>query len=524
MNTKATQHIGFQFFLVALILIGFSQSTLAQFRPPVGVEFYIQAAEAFETGKDIGFWDVPGSNLEYRKGQNIQVWRMDNGADRKFLLYPDRKREGYYYILPVHASKSGGRLDVAGGIKGNGTNIQLWDANGSTSQSFRFQQLPNGNFKIFSHNGMALCLAGRSYANGSNVHTWSDHDGHWMEWVLIKASDGFAIANGLKAPQGRITVPNGYSLQDVEVFYYTNKYSKSPLVTKPNERGDFSFPNAEISDKDYVAVLLIVAEGLVSEHYRYHKTQRVGNQTFNLKEAPAGTKLVKTFNRGSIPFKKGSKHWENTLGEINRQDDFFFRNITKNTPEKKQLCEIIGVSGADATTDEEIYQIAKKTWDFYKTNTKSGMGNVPEDVKKAFDESMNRSRPNGPVTYWTTVEQFVQLYNKYGFMPVGNCSSQALAMAAFLRVAGIPADKMAVERMNYDFYRDHWAVIIEMNDIWYWFDPTYSRSNFPDFISLQSIPKSRKGFNYDLPYEIIPLPGSSLNYVPYCGKEGMVGM
>ena len=109
MNSRMRQYLRFQRFFITLLALGFAQGALAQFRPMAGVEFYIQAAEAFETGQNIGFWDVPGGDPQYNQGQNIQVWAMDSGADRKFLFYPDRTRNGYYYILPAHALKAGGR-------------------------------------------------------------------------------------------------------------------------------------------------------------------------------------------------------------------------------------------------------------------------------------------------------------------------------------------------------------------------------------------------------------------------------
>ena len=90
-----------------------------------------------------------------------------------------------------------------------------------------------------------------------------------------------------------------------------------------------------------------------------------------------------------------------------------------------------------------------------------------------------------------------------------------------LKTAGVPANKMAVERLNYDWFRDHWAVIVELNGVWYWFDPTMCLANFPAFSNLKCIPESRIGFNFDLPFEIFIVPGSTLDYVPYCGTNGV---
>lgn len=519
-NVKYSLHRFVLLAMVLCLLISFRLS--AQYDPLIGYSVYIQAAEAYEKGLNLGYWDIPGDNPTYSSGQNIQVWALDQGKDRRFLIARDYKNPGYYTISAMHGRIA--TVEIANGEKKNGANIQIADKNGSLSQSFLIKFLPNGNAKIYNQNGMAICLAGRSYANGSNVHTWEDHEGSWMEWVIITASAGKAIANGIPLPKGKVTVPVGYKVEEANVFFYSDKYSsRQPLTTKPDANGEFSFPNAEITDKDYNALLLVVLDGLTSEYYQYHKSVRAGNLTFDLKEVPEGAKLIKTKHRGYIPYRP-QKYWVNTRGDINRNDDFFFLNLDKQTPEKQQLRNVLGLKAGEASSDKEVYEITRKVWEFFANNTKSVMANNGDDtkiVRAAFDACGERT-PGGMVKYWPTVEQFMTVYSKYGFIPVGNCSSQALAFAAFLRAAGIPANKVAVERLNYNWLNDHWAAIVEIDGIWYWFDPTHKGTKFPEYEMLTSIPFASQDFNYDLPYEIIPVPGSSLDYVPYCGKDGVV--
>lgn len=508
--------------MVLFLLI--SSSLFAQFDPLAGKQLLIQASEAYEKGSNQGFWDIPGQNPKYQNGQNIQVWELDNAADRKFSFYPDSKNPGFYFIVPAHGPWGVARVEIADSKKGNGVNVQLGDNNNGESQRFSVKQLPNGNVKIFNKNGMAICLANRSYENGSNVHTWEDHEGHWMEWVLVDPETGKGIANGIPMPKGKVAVPAGFNVQNAQVFFYSNKYSsRNPLTAKPDANGEFSFPNAEITDKDYNAGLLVTLDGLTSEYYQYHKSVRAGNLVFNLKEVPEGSKLIKTKHRGYIPYKPG-KYWANTKGTINRNDDFFFRNLEKQTPEKQQFRDILKFKTGEVTTDKEVFEITRKVWDFFAVNTKSIMvnnGDMTETVKAAFNEC-GEKYPNGAMKYWPTVEQFMNVYSKYNFIPIGNCSSQALAFAALLRAAGVPANRVAVERLNYDWLQDHWAVIVEINGVWYWFDTTHKGTKFPEFSKLTSIPVTSQEFNYDLPYEIIPVPGSTLNYVPYCGKDGVI--
>lgn len=494
----------------------------AQYDPLVGREFYIQAVGAYEEGSNLGFWDVSGANPQYQEGQDIQVWAKDGGADRKFVFNRDPQNSGYYTITPMHARNA--RIEVTGGNSGNDVNIQLGNANGSASQSFQLKYLPNGNIKIINKNGTVVCLSNRSYQNGSTVHTCENRDGHWMEWVLINPFDGMPFANQIPLPCGRINVPAGYNVQDAQVFFYSSKYgSRNPLTAKPDANGNFSFPNAEITDKDYNALLLVMLDGLTSEYYQYHKSRRAGNLVFDLKAVPDGAKLIKTKHRGYIPYKP-QKYWTNTRGTIDRRDDFFFLNLEKQTPEKQQLRKILGLKAGDAVGDKAVYEVTRKVWDFFAANTKSIMadnGDLTATVKAAFKEC-GETHSNGAVKYWPTVEQFMNVYSKYNFIPVGNCSSQALAFAALLRAAGVPADRVAVERLNYNWLNDHWAVIVQINGIWYWFDTTHRGAKFPEYAKLTGIPYVSKDFNYDLPYEIIPVPGSTLNYVPYCGKEGVV--
>lgn len=111
---------------------------------------------------------------------------------------------------------------MSGNKSNNGTNIQLWNANGGAAQSFKLVSTPSGNFKIYSRNGKVFCLASRSYANGSNIHIWGDHQGHWMEWVLINARTNEAIANGLPQPKGRVIAPAGTNMDNIKITLQTN--------------------------------------------------------------------------------------------------------------------------------------------------------------------------------------------------------------------------------------------------------------------------------------------------------------
>ncbi len=163
---------------------------------PTGKQFFIQSAINY--GKNSGgYWDVPGYPKTIQKGSNIQVYDFDNNHDRTYSMH-FRDSDGYYEIKIGNTVNS--RIDIQGGGKKNGTSVKTWTRNRGNNQKFLFRHLGNGRFKIYDKNsGKAICLAGRSSKNRSNVHIWDDHNGPWMEWYLIDAQTRRAFVPGREA-------------------------------------------------------------------------------------------------------------------------------------------------------------------------------------------------------------------------------------------------------------------------------------------------------------------------------------
>ncbi|HPR38866.1 MAG TPA: C1 family peptidase [Spirochaetota bacterium] len=143
---------------------------------------YIKSAQSGRSGEQ-GFWDQPGSKSRFREGDNLAIWSRDYGIDQQFFFRP--AGGGMYYIV----SRNGGYADLDHQKNSDGANIHIWSSNQSNAQKFRLQHMGNGRWKIYTAFGRALCTP-RSYNNGSNIHTWADHQGLWMEWYFIDAGSG----------------------------------------------------------------------------------------------------------------------------------------------------------------------------------------------------------------------------------------------------------------------------------------------------------------------------------------------
>jgi len=146
--------------------------------------YYIQSAQEYGRSNR-GYWDLPGSNPSYKKGARLNVWSLDYGADRKFKF--SYAGSGYYTISAQNGSYNNSALDVKGGKNKNGRQLIVWSKHKNWNQLFKLRHVGNGRYKIYNKKGKVVCLDGRRSSNGTKVHIWDDHNGPWMEWVLINA-------------------------------------------------------------------------------------------------------------------------------------------------------------------------------------------------------------------------------------------------------------------------------------------------------------------------------------------------
>ncbi len=190
-------------------------------------EFWIQSAMSH--GTTGGCLDVPGHPTTGQKGQNIKIWDIDDGADRKFKLVPSKNYKGYYEIQ--NALSGGMTLDVSQATTHTkGANIQLWERNNSKAQQFLFKHLGNGKFKILTVDNYPICLKGKNKANGTNVHIWEPHDGAWTEWYLI---DPVTKATFVPTQTGTYETMEKYLVLDKRDGYINEKISiKNPRASE----------------------------------------------------------------------------------------------------------------------------------------------------------------------------------------------------------------------------------------------------------------------------------------------------
>lgn len=126
-------------------------------------------------------------------GTNLRCWTPNGSAAQRFIFEKEGSNteigNGLYTISS--AVDPGYVLDIAGGRKDDGTNLQLWSANGSNAQKFQVTYLSGGCYRIMNvKSGKVLDVADGGKTDGSNVQQY-----HWNAtgaqlWVIRRGSDG----------------------------------------------------------------------------------------------------------------------------------------------------------------------------------------------------------------------------------------------------------------------------------------------------------------------------------------------
>jgi hypothetical protein len=114
--------------------------------------------------------DVAGASGD--NGANVQMYtRNETPAQRLIAVFHDTGDGIGYYTLTFVAS--GKVLDVAGGSRKNGANVQQYDGNGTLAQRWVFLEDSKGYEIVNVGSGLSLDVAGGSSASSANLQQWT---------------------------------------------------------------------------------------------------------------------------------------------------------------------------------------------------------------------------------------------------------------------------------------------------------------------------------------------------------------
>lgn len=148
--------------------------------------YYIASALDPAKGLDAGF-DTSAN------GANVSLWSLGEGRPSNQWRF-ERLDDGSFRIFET---RSGRVLDVSGGGMANGTNIQLWEWNGTDAQRWYVTQDGSGGYWFTTKlDGRRMDVTNASTANGANIQTYEPNNTEAQAFRLIPVSSSDSVKDG----------------------------------------------------------------------------------------------------------------------------------------------------------------------------------------------------------------------------------------------------------------------------------------------------------------------------------------
>lgn len=160
--------------------------------------------------------DILGGAGAKSAGDNIHIWH--NGAAKVFTLTKDITTGSY----EIKSKVSGLVLDVAGGSRDNGANIQQWGSNGTNAQRWVFEPAENGYYYIRCIGGQYMDVAGMTDGNmpydGVNVQSWEFTGAANQKFRLFKVPSNTNIFTASVLSEGSLAIVGSIATAAVGVI------------------------------------------------------------------------------------------------------------------------------------------------------------------------------------------------------------------------------------------------------------------------------------------------------------------
>ena len=160
-----------------------------------GTDGYFLVVSALSNGKKKLVLDISAGGST--SGSNLQIWEANGTAAQRFaFLLPHSKayekviEDGAYEISAVGGNSSYA-VDIASGSAASGANSQLYAKNGTNAQRFYFSRDSQGYYTITSTGtGKVLDVSSAGVTQGTNIQQWASNGTDAQKWALRQNSDG----------------------------------------------------------------------------------------------------------------------------------------------------------------------------------------------------------------------------------------------------------------------------------------------------------------------------------------------
>lgn len=174
--------------------------------------------------------DIASGNL--RSGANVQLWDSNGTAAQRFSFIScvaEKTVEDGEYVL-ASCLDSSKVADVRNGSMAACAPLQLWSANGTDAQRFRFEYDSSTGFYTITSvkSGKVLDAAGGSCVNGTSVQQYNPNGTIAQRWIVKAVRDGYVICSA-KDPGQVIDVSAASKENGAKIQLYSSNGSNAQV-------------------------------------------------------------------------------------------------------------------------------------------------------------------------------------------------------------------------------------------------------------------------------------------------------
>ncbi len=232
-------------------------------------------------------------------------------------------------------------------------------------------------------------------------------------------------------------------------------------------------------------------------------------------EPRVASPLYRTLETRHFGPKRYRKHWNFWVridGDVKTNTDRIWPNFDKPSKALDALLRDMQAPRGKADTEEEFWDRIGLIWNWWKQHV-----TVDNDAYTTV-----RSAPDG----WPSPDDIGRYYAENGKLVCAACFSKAHLFATLLGRIFYPRERITLAYGHHTQNgapktASHVYVAVYVAQRWYYIDPTYAPNlPFPSFEDRKSLgPPMATSIDYTHPFQVTPLPGSTLTGVPYLGGE-----
>ena len=202
-------------------------------------------------------------NVNGTVGTNIQIWDANGTIAQKWYLYTGQPLANGTYTISTTVNTNV-VIDLDNNNPTPGTNVQLYEANGTTAQQWTLAYNAQADAYTFTNpNGNRLDLANSDITPGNNIRLWSPNDSCAELFRIIPDQDGSYTIASACSPEGIVDRSNGETTNgtNVQVWNSNNTLSQRWFFHQAaHDSGSVSTPDSSPAPSNLNGTYTIVSQ------------------------------------------------------------------------------------------------------------------------------------------------------------------------------------------------------------------------------------------------------------------------